>query len=71
MKINDLSYLEDISEALSIEGGKQRTTVNISQNARATVSNIDGISLGNTAIAMNLAIVNITNYLVQRLGNLW
>jgi len=70
MKINDLSYLEDISEALSIEGGKQRTTVNISQNARATVSNIDGISLGNTAIAMNLAIVNITNYLVQRLGNL-
>ena len=70
MKINDLSYLEDISEAPSIEGGRQRTTVNIRQNARATVSNLDGISLGNTAIAMNLAIVNITNYLVQSLGNL-
>jgi hypothetical protein len=70
MNINNLSYLEDISEAstITIKGGKQRTAVNfvnIFQDASALAGNGTG-NVGNTGIAVNIAIVNIFNVLTNR-----
>lgn len=69
MKIDDLNYLDDISEAPIVKGGKQKTTVNVSQNARAVAGNVNGngISLGNTATAINIAIINISSLITNSL----
>jgi hypothetical protein len=64
MIISDLSYLEVVSEASSIEGGilnfftRTRQTSNVWQVSNARAGNIgrNGLSVGNTALALNLAI---------------
>jgi hypothetical protein len=59
MIISDLNYLEVVSEASSIEGGAVNTqSVSIAQAAAAAAGNNgkSGISLFNTATALNLAI---------------
>ena len=71
MEINDLSYLEDISEVSSIKAGRQSTIVNVNQNAYAAAGNGDGIAIGNIATAINIAIINITNIRVKGLKKAW
>jgi hypothetical protein len=67
MKINDLSYLEEITATPSITGGRSRqtTVVNIRQNAYAAVDSGNGNSIGNIAAAINIAIVNIRNIIAK------
>jgi hypothetical protein len=63
MIISDLNYLEVVSEASSIEGGNDynyvnKQTIDIKQAAAAAAGNNggSGISIGNVATALNLAI---------------
>jgi hypothetical protein len=63
MTISDLSYLEVVSEASSIEGGllnfftRTRQTSRVLQGSNARAGNIgrNGVSLLNTAAAVNVA----------------
>jgi hypothetical protein len=68
MNINDLSYLENISEAISIKGGKQSTIINVYQNAYAMVNSAGSNVIGSPALAMNIAIINIKNILTKRIS---
>lgn len=68
MNINDLSYLENISEAATIKGGKQSIVVKVYQNAYAMVNSAGGNVIGSPAIAMNIAIININNILTNRIS---
>jgi hypothetical protein len=57
MIISDLNYVEVVTEASEVQGGLSQT-VGISQNAEAAAGNNggNGISIANTAVAVNVAI---------------
>ncbi len=61
MIISDLNYLEVVSEASSVEGGilnffsYQSNYSSISQNATASAGNGGLLTLGNIAVAANVA----------------
>ncbi len=61
MIISDLNYLEVVAEASSVEGGilnffsYQQNTSTISQNANAYAGNGGLLTLGNIAVAANVA----------------
>ncbi len=61
MIISDLNYLEVVSEASSVEGGilnffsSQSNYSSISQNANAYAGNGGLLTLGNIAVAANVA----------------
>ncbi|WP_431660285.1 hypothetical protein [Pantanalinema rosaneae] len=66
MVIADLNYLESTTELSKIEGGRRglvRFNTNqfnisyLSQSATANAGNSSGISIGNTAIALNIATI--------------
>jgi hypothetical protein len=60
MIISDLNYVEVVTEASEVQGGLSQT-VDISQRAFAAAGNNggNGISIGNTAVALNLAIPTV------------
>lgn len=67
MIIFDLNYLETISDASSIEGGKQsikqKAKIVIKQYIIADAGNQKGkknVSIGNTALGVNIAVPTIT-----------
>ncbi len=61
MIISDLNYLEVVAEASSVEGGilnffsYQSNYSSISQNANASAGNGGLLTLGNIAVAANVA----------------
>jgi hypothetical protein len=71
MIISDLNYLEVVSEASSIEGGAVNTqSATIRQAAAAASGNNggSGISVLNTATALNLAIPTQTAFSILSVG---
>jgi hypothetical protein len=57
MIISDLNYVEVVAEAAAVQGGGDVTqTIRTTQNAVAFVGGAGRNSIGNTALALNVAI---------------